>query len=122
AEAGADAATLARLRVADRFCADGARLELHRSLWRTPGSRAFEASAGGCLRVLLARCLHSFCGEPRRLRIAAHQKLVAAYLPALQPVEEGHAEQAPAQFPGVGDERRGRAVADGPDRQSVGRA
>src|SRR5262249_62282978 len=104
------------------FCADGARLELHRSLWRTPGSRAFEASAGGCVRVLLARCLHSFCGEPRRLRIAAHQKLVAADLPALPPVEEGHAEQARAPFPGLGGGGRARGVAVSGDAKSGGGA
>src|SRR5262249_4534798 len=56
-----------------------------------------------------------------RLRIAAHQELVAAHLPALQPIEEGHAEQARAQLPGLGDERRDRALADAADRQSVER-
>src|SRR5262249_5584580 len=116
-----DAATLARLRIADRFCADGARLELHCALWRPAGPRAFEAPARGWFRMLLAGCLRSFCGEPGRLRIAAHQELVAADLPAFQPVEKAHAEQARAQLPGLGDERGDRALDDAADRQSVER-
>src|SRR5262249_61651493 len=52
AAAVADAATLARLRIADRLCADGAGLEFHRSLWRALGPRALEAPARGCFRLL----------------------------------------------------------------------
>jgi len=105
ATAVTDAAALARLRIADRFCADGARREFHRALWRAVGPRALEAPTRGCFRLLLAGCVRSLCGEPDRLRVAAHQELVAADLPALQPVEKGHAEQTCAQLPGLRNER-----------------
>ena len=38
--------------------------------------------------------------ERGHLRLAAHHQLVAAHLPAFQPVEEAHAEQARSSWPG----------------------
>ena len=69
AAAVADAAAVARLRLADRLCADGAGVELHRALWRAPGARAVEASARGRFRVLPADRLRALCREPDRMMV-----------------------------------------------------
>jgi NAD(P)-dependent dehydrogenase (short-subunit alcohol dehydrogenase family) len=54
-----------------------------------------------------------------RSRLAAHLELVAAHLPAFQPVEERHAEQAHAKQSGLCDERRHRPFDDLADRDAV---
>ena len=56
-----------------------------------------------------------------RLRIAAHDQLVAAHFPAFQPVEEAHAEQAGAQLSGLRDQRRHRALDQAADADAVER-
>ena len=55
--------------LADRLCADGTGVELHRVVWRPPGARAFQASARGRFRVLPADRLRALCREPDRMMV-----------------------------------------------------
>jgi hypothetical protein len=53
--------------------------------------------------------------------IAAHHQPVAAHLPAFQPVEEAHAEQAHPELTGLRDQRRHCAFDDIADCQAIER-
>jgi hypothetical protein len=50
-----------------------------------------------------------------------HQQLVAAHLPALEAIEEAHAEQAGVQLAGLRNQGRNRALDDAADREAVER-
>ncbi len=82
-----------------------------------------ETQARDRVRPVPADGLRAVSGEPGRLnlRLPAHHQPVAAHLPALQPVEEAHAEQVGAQLPGLRDQRRHGAFDDAADRR-CGRA
>ena len=78
--------------------------------------------AFGIFLLLIARAFPSaWFGEVPPHRSRAHRQSVAAHLPALQPVEETHAEQVGAQRPGCAISAGTDTLGDAPDRDAIER-
>ena len=98
---GANAAAFDRLCIVGRFCIDGARIKLHDKLRGAAGALASASQAGNRVRFIPYRGCASICREfilSRQSGCSTHPQPVAANFPALQSVEERHAEQIVLQL------------------------
>jgi uncharacterized membrane protein YfcA len=100
-------------------------VKLDRALRRSARPQNVAPHARNHLRELSAAHIVALCRQlvlsSARLPIAFKHQPVAADLPALQPVEKAHAEQACTQLPGLHHQRLHRTFLEFPHRNAIER-